>query len=196
MPHYHILNKMYRLQFPLGRLKTGTPPRLDKNSINWDILEKQPSDYPPQPFSYMNVFKGVANQEKLIECAMTYTNSLTHEIAMKNSHLLPIYDGASGAGVGPRYCPSLYKKVERFPDKERHVVWLEPEGLNTDLVYPQGMSGPYPVEIQEQIIRSVRGLEAAVLIKPGYDVEYDFVDPRSLFHTLETKKVCINPFDW
>jgi tRNA uridine 5-carboxymethylaminomethyl modification enzyme len=137
----------------------------------------------------MNCEKGVKNQGSLISCAMTYTNEETHRLALEYSHLLPKYDSGNGAGVGPRYCPSLFKKVERFRDRQRHMVWLEPEGLQSDLIYPQGMSGPYPLEIQEKIIRSVRGLENAVIVKPGYDVEYDYVDPRSLKHTLETKQV-------
>ena len=178
-----------RLQFPLARMKTGTPPRLLKSTIDWDSLEKQGSDLPPPPFSYMNIDKGVKMIDKLIECAKTYTNLETHKIVMDNQHLLPDYDSGDGKGVGPRYCPSIFKKVQRFPDRDRHMIWLEPEGLNTDLVYPNGLSGPYPPEIQLKLVRSIPGLENAEIANPGYDVEYDYVDPQALSHTLETKKV-------
>jgi len=178
-----------KLEFPLGRLKTGTPPRLSSKSIDWQVLDTQPSDNPPQPFSYMNIESGVALQDQLIECAQTFTNEETHAIVMDNAHLLPDYDGAEGDGVGPRYCPSIYKKCQRFPDKDRHMSFLEPEGLSTDLVYPNGMSGPYPADVQEKLFRTMPGLSRVEIVKPGYDVEYDYVDARSLRHTLETKQV-------
>jgi tRNA uridine 5-carboxymethylaminomethyl modification enzyme len=188
-PSIGLALTLEKLKFPLSRLKTGTPPRLDGRSINWDILEKQPSDNPPPPFSFLNNGRGVKMVDSLIECAKTYTNAETHRLVMEYQHLLPDYDGGDGAGVGPRYCPSLFKKVQRFPDRDRHLIWLEPEGLNTDLVYPNGMSGPYPPEIQQKILRSIPGLENCDIVRPGYDVEYDFVDPRSLKHTLETQSV-------
>jgi tRNA uridine 5-carboxymethylaminomethyl modification enzyme len=137
----------------------------------------------------MNIERGVVLKDRLIECAKTYTNDDTHAIVMENAHLLPDYDGAEGDGVGPRYCPSIHKKVERFPDKDRHLSFLEPEGLSTDMVYPNGMSGPYPTDVQEKLFRTMEGLGAVKIVKPGYDVEYDFVDARSLRHTLETKQV-------
>jgi tRNA uridine 5-carboxymethylaminomethyl modification enzyme len=188
-PSIGLALTLERLKFPLARLKTGTPPRLDGNTINWDILEKQESDLPPPAFSYLNSKRGVKLQSQLITCAKTYTNSYTHQLVMDYQQLLPDYDGGDGAGVGPRYCPSLFKKVQRFPDRDRHIIWLEPEGLSTNLVYPNGLSGPFPPEIQLQIIRSIIGLEECNIIRPGYDVEYDYVDPRSLKYTLETQAV-------
>jgi tRNA uridine 5-carboxymethylaminomethyl modification enzyme len=184
-----ILYIISRLKFPLNRLKTGTPPRLKGSTINWKILDTQPSDLPPPAFSYMNIHRGVKMADHLIQCAKTYTTADTHKLVMDNQHLLPDYDGGGGAGVGPRYCPSLFKKVQRFPDRDRHIIWLEPEGLNTDLVYPNGLSGPFPEEVQLKIVRSIPGLEECEIEKAGYDVEYDYVDPRSLKHTLETKQV-------
>jgi tRNA uridine 5-carboxymethylaminomethyl modification enzyme len=178
-----------KLKFPLGRLKTGTPPRLQGKTINWDVLTKQESDIPPPPFSYLNIERGVKMKDHLIKCAMTYTSEVTHDIVMSNQHLLPDYDSGDGAGVGPRYCPSLFKKVQRFQDRDRHLIWLEPEGLNTDVVYPNGLSGPFPLEVQLKIARSLPGLENVEIIRPGYDVEYDYVDARTLKHTLETKAV-------
>ena len=188
-PSVGLALTLEKLKFPLGRLKTGTPPRLYGRTINWDILDKQPSDLPPPTFSYMNIDRGVKMVDRLIDCAKTYTNEETHKLVMEFQHLLPDYDGGDGAGVGPRYCPSLFKKVQRFPDRTRHMVWLEPEGLSTDLVYPNGLSGPFPPEIQLKILRSIPGLEEVEIAKPGYDVEYDYCDPQSLHHTLETKQV-------
>lgn len=173
----------------MSRLKTGTPPRLRGSTINWDILEKQPSDLPPPPFSYLNIERGVKLSDKLINCAQTFTNEDTHRLVLENQHLLPDYEGGGGDGVGPRYCPSLFKKVQRFPDRTRHVIWLEPEGLNTDLVYPNGLSGPFPIDVQLKIVRTLSGLEQCEIDRPGYDVEYDYCDPRALQHTLESKLV-------
>jgi tRNA uridine 5-carboxymethylaminomethyl modification enzyme len=188
-PSIGLALTLEKLQFPLSRLKTGTPPRLNGDTINWDILEKQPSDIPPPPFSYLNIECGIKLKDSLIQCSKTYTNQQTHDIVMNHQHLLPDYEsGEHGEGLGPRYCPSLFKKVQRFSDRDRHLIWLEPEGLNTNLVYPNGLSGPFPVEIQEKIVRSIPGLEECSIVKPAYDVEYDFIDPRSLEHTLESKK--------
>jgi len=128
-------------------------------------------------------------QGKVIMCRQTATNDETHKLVMKYEDTLPIYDGMDGSGNGPRYCPSIYKKVQRFPERNSHNCFLEPEGLNTDIVYPNGLSGPYPEEIQLKILRSMKGLEEVEIVRPGYDVEYDFVNPTSLSHTLETKKI-------
>ncbi|CAM9402712.1 unnamed protein product [Scytosiphon promiscuus] len=185
-PSVGLAETLERFEFPLGRLKTGTPPRLDGNTINWGILEAQPSEIPPLPFSYMNAHTGVSMADKLISCAKTHTNEETHRIVMENAHTLPL---PSVDGVGPRYCPSIYKKVERFPDRLQHLSFLEPEGLNTNVVYPNGMSGPFPADVQLKVMRSMKGLEEVDIIRPGYDVEYDYVDPRSCRHTLETKKI-------
>lgn len=200
-PSIGLARTLERLQFPLGRLKTGTPPRISSRTIDWDSLEAQESE-PFQPFSYLHATPGWADEQgphaqaavlgaggRRVHCHKTQTNSRTHEIVMANLHELPDYDGGGGDGVGPRYCPSIVKKVERFSDRDGHMVWLEPEGLESDLVYPNGLSGPFPEAIQLQILRSIAGLEEVEIIKPGYDVEYDFVDARSLDHTLETRQV-------
>jgi len=192
-PSVGLAQTLARFNFPLGRLKTGTPPRLDGTTIDWDVCAKQPSEIPATPFSHVLQFRGeqpprmAANQ--IIECAQTATNDKTHELVMQYENLLPQYDGMDGAGNGPRYCPSIYKKVQRFPERNQHNCFLEPEGINTDIVYPNGMSGPYPPEIQLKIMRSMKGLGGVEIIRPGYDVEYDFVNPQCLTHTLETKTI-------
>jgi tRNA uridine 5-carboxymethylaminomethyl modification enzyme len=169
--------------FQLGRLKTGTPPRLAKDRIKWDILEQQHGDDPPIPFSYLN--DSVAVQDQLL-CYATHTNQATHDIVRANlDKTIHIRETIKG----PRYCPSLESKVIRFADRERHIVWLEPEGFDNDVIYPNGLSMTVPVEAQEQILRSIRGLEDVVMLQPGYGVEYDYVDPRSLKRSLETKAI-------
>ncbi|KAL7566464.1 hypothetical protein ACA910_000941 [Epithemia clementina (nom. ined.)] len=192
-PSIGLAKTLERFEFPLGRLKTGTPARVDGRTIDWDILVEQPSEIPAAPFSHILQFKGQQppNVEagRLITCHQTATNEETHRLVMEYEHTLPIYDGLDGKGNGPRYCPSIYKKVQRFPDRQGHNCFLEPEGLNTDLVYPNGMSGPFPPEIQQKILRTMKGLGAVEIVRPGYDVEYDFVNPQSLTHTLETKKI-------
>jgi len=176
-----------RLGLPLGRLKTGTPPRLHADTIDWDSLDKQPSDVPPKPFSYLNQGGSVVQANNLITCYKTHTNERTHEIVRKNAHQLPEYESGDGKGAGPRYCPSLFSKVERFSNTSAHQVWLEREGLNSKTVYPSGISSAFPPEVQQQLVNSIRGLEKAEILQPGYDVEYDFVDPRSLTKALEVK---------
>ena len=170
--------------FKLDRLKTGTPPRIDINTINFDILEKQPGDEIPTPFSYLN--KKI--NTKQVNCYITYTNQETHKIIEDNLSASAMY-GGSISGKGPRYCPSIEDKIYRFKDKERHQIFLEPEGLNSNLVYPNGISNSLPIKIQEQFVKSIKGLENCKIIQPGYAIEYDFVDPRELLPTLETKKI-------
>lgn len=193
-PSVGLAKTLQRFQFPLGRLKTGTPARLDGTTIDWSVCPEQPTENPATPFSHLLQFRNEQPPNiaagKTISCAQSATNDETHRLVMKYEHLLPQYDGMDGAGNGPRYCPSIYKKVQRFPDRASHNCFLEPEGLSTDIVYPNGMSGPYPEDVQLKIMRSMRGLEEVDIVRPGYDVEYDFVNPQnSLTHTLETKAI-------
>lgn len=184
-----------KYNFPLNRLKTGTPPRLDASTINFDACIIQPSEVPPElhPFNHMlqyqNRLPTLSEQNRLIDCHQTRTNDNTHSLVMKYKCMLPDYDGDGGVGKGPRYCPSIDKKIERFGDRSGagHICWLEKEGLHSDVVYPNGMSGPYPPEIQLKIMQTLPGLEDVTILQPAYDVEYDFVNPQCLLHTLETK---------
>lgn len=169
--------------FQMGRLKTGTPPRLDKRSIDFSRLEVQPGDQSPMPFSYLN--ERVAVDEQL-DCWSTYTNPQSHDIIRQNlDKSIHIRESVKG----PRYCPSLESKVLRFTTKTRHLIWLEPEGFDNDVIYPNGVSMTVPAEAQEAMLKTVVGLENVKMLQPGYGVEYDYVDPRSLRSTLETKAI-------
>lgn len=183
-PSIGMSDTLYGLGLSMGRLKTGTPPRIIKESINWDILEPQPGDETPRPFSYMVEEIKVPQ----IHCAITYTNDVTHEIIKTNIDKSPMYSGQIKSS-GPRYCPSIEDKIVRFADKERHQIFLEPEGLDSNLVYPNGISTSLPTDVQESLLHSIEGLENAVISQSGYAVEYDYIDPRELYQTLETKKV-------
>lgn len=179
-----LATSIYPLGLPLGRLKTGTPPRIEKSSIDWDSLEKQPGDEVPVMFSYLNELP-VARQ---ISCAITHTNLKTHEIIRNNLSRSAMYGGRID-GVGPRYCPSIEDKIVRFADKSSHQIFLEPEGLDSELVYPNGISTSLPEDVQLDYVRSIDGLSEAVIVQPGYAVEYDYVDPRALKPSLEVKKL-------
>ncbi len=173
-----------KLGLPLGRLKTGTPARLDGRTIDWAATEEQPGDNPPQPFSFLNTSVDVPQ----ISCHITYTSAATHQIIRDNLHQAPMYSGQITAS-GPRYCPSIEDKVVRFADKDRHQIFLEPEGLDDHTVYPNGISTSLPEDVQTQLIRSIRGLEKAEILVAGYAIEYDYVDPRALKRTLEVSTV-------
>ncbi len=177
-----ISDSIGSLGFKVGRLKTGTPPRLDGRTIDWDVLEPQAGDPNPKPFSFSN---GSIEREQL-PCYITYTNERTHQVITDNLHKSPLYSGEI-KGVGPRYCPSIEDKVVKFRDKERHQVFLEPEGHGTYEIYPNGISTSLPLEVQYELVRTIDGLSDVEIMRPGYAVEYDYVDPTQLKPTLETK---------
>jgi len=183
-PSIPLAERIDALGLPLGRLKTGTPPRLDGRTINWDILESQPGDEDPVLFSFLSG-KPVARQ---VSCGITHTNQQTHEIIEQNLTKSAMYGGHID-GIGPRYCPSIEDKIVRFSEKESHQIFLEPEGLNDHTIYPNGISTSLPVSVQEQYVASIKGLENTKILQPGYAIEYDFVDPRALRPTLELKAV-------
>ena len=173
-----------RLGLPLARLKTGTPPRLDGRTIAWDALEAQPGDNPPEPLSWMT--ERITNRQ--VACGITETTAATHALIRANLHQSAVYGGRI-QGVGPRYCPSIEDKVVRFAERERHQVFLEPEGLDDDTVYPNGISTSLPEDVQAAMIATMPGLERARILRPGYAIEYDHVDPRALTPALEVRSV-------
>ena len=183
-PAIGLAQTLERLEFPLGRLKTGTPARLNGKTINWDICDEQLADKNPIPFSYMTDKINVPQ----IPCHITYTNEKTHKIIADNLTKSAMYSGQI-SGTGPRYCPSIEDKISRFVDKSRHQIFLEPEGLDDDTVYPNGISTSLPEDIQDAYIRTIKGLENVEILEYGYAIEYDYVDPRSLKPTLETKQI-------
>lgn len=183
-PATGLARTLERARFRLGRLKTGTPARLDGRTIDWAGLDSQPGDDPPQPFSFLTD----AITTPQVACAITHTTPATHAIIRANLHRAPMYSGQIES-VGPRYCPSIEDKVVRFADRERHQIFLEPEGLDDPTVYPNGISTSLPAAVQEEMIRTIPGLERATILRHGYAIEYDFVDPRELRPSLETRRV-------
>lgn len=183
-PAVALADTLYGAGFKIGRLKTGTPPRLDGRTIDWEGLVPQMGDAEPEPFSSLTA--RITNPQ--VRCYVTFTGERGHALIRENLHRAPIYSGQID-GVGPRYCPSIEDKVVRFADKARHQIFLEPEGLDDDTIYPNGISTSLPRDIQEALIAGIAGLERARIVQPGYAVEYDFVDPRELQATLETRRV-------
>ncbi|HVZ09354.1 tRNA uridine-5-carboxymethylaminomethyl(34) synthesis enzyme MnmG [Rhodopila sp.] len=183
-PAIALAETLGRLALPLGRLKTGTPPRLDRRTIDWDGLPADPGDTCPEPFSTLTT--RLPNPR--IECRLTATTEATHAVIRENIHRSAVYSGQI-AGKGPRYCPSIEDKVVRFASRERHNIFLEPEGLDDPTVYPNGISTSLPADVQQAILRTIPGLEHARIIRPGYAVEYDYVDPRALTPSLELRDV-------
>jgi len=183
-PTTGLSEQLKKYNFKIGRLKTGTPPRLDGRTINFNNLEEQKADEDPYYFSFLT--KKILNKQ--ISCRMTYTNEVVHKIISKNLKRSAMYSG-NIKGIGPRYCPSIEDKVVKFSDKQRHQIFLEPEGLNDHTIYPNGISTSLPADVQAEILNKINGLERVKIIRPGYAIEYDYVDSRELLLTLETKKI-------
>lgn len=183
-PAVKLAERLEAAGFALGRLKTGTPPRLDGRTIRWDELEVQPGDDPPVPFSYMT--DRIGNPQ--VCCHITWTTPDAHALIRANIHRAPMYSGQIES-TGPRYCPSIEDKVVRFAERERHQIFLEPEGLDDDTVYPNGISTSLPEEVQREMLAKIPGLETVRVVRPGYAIEYDFVDPRELSSSLETHRI-------
>ena len=183
-PSIKLAKRLKQLKFSIGRLKTGTPPRLLKKTINFNDLVKQHPDKKLVPFSFINRDIHIPQ----ISCFITHTNKNTHEIIKQNMSLSPMYSGEIQS-MGARYCPSIEDKVHKFKNKSSHQIFLEPEGLDSELIYPNGISSSLPTEIQERFVKSIKGLENVKITQPAYAIEYDFIDPQELTHTLETKKI-------
>ena len=183
-PSTGLSEQLEKYKFKIGRLKTGTPPRLDARTIDFKNLEKQAADKNPYFFSFLT--KSTSNEQ--VSCSMTYTNEKVHKIIEKNLTKSAMYSG-SIQGVGPRYCPSIEDKIVKFAEKKRHQIFLEPEGLDDHTIYPNGISTSLPEVVQAEILNNIKGLENVKMIRPGYAIEYDYIDPRELFLTLETKKI-------
>ncbi|MFL6807448.1 MAG: tRNA uridine-5-carboxymethylaminomethyl(34) synthesis enzyme MnmG, partial [Bradyrhizobium canariense] len=183
-PAMGLSTSFERAGFTLGRLKTGTPPRLDGTTIDWSAVEMQPGDEPPEPFSVMT--ERITTPQ--IQCGITRTNSATHKVIRANVHRSPMYSGQIKSS-GPRYCPSIEDKIVRFGDRDGHQIFLEPEGLDDSTVYPNGISTSLPEEVQLAILATIPGLERVKMVRPGYAIEYDHVDPRELEPTLQTKRL-------
>jgi tRNA uridine 5-carboxymethylaminomethyl modification enzyme len=183
-PSVKLAERLSELKLPLGRLKTGTPPRLSRPSIDWAGLAEDRGDAVPEPFSFLSDRIDVPQ----VECRITATTASTHRVIRENIHLSAVYGGAI-AGRGPRYCPSIEDKVVRFAERDRHQIFLEPEGLDSDLVYPNGISTSLPADVQALLVATIPGLERAEIVRPGYAIEYDFVDPRALAASLELRAV-------
>ena len=183
-PTTGLSEQLKKLNFKIGRLKTGTPPRLDARSIDYENLEEQFADDDPYFFSFLTK----KNINRQVSCRMTYTNEAVHKIISKNLKLSALYSG-NIKSIGPRYCPSIEDKIVKFSDKQRHQIFLEPEGLNDYVVYPNGISTSLPYEVQLELCSKINGLQNVKIIRAGYAIEYDYVDPRELFSTLETKKI-------
>ncbi|AHL77587.1 tRNA uridine 5-carboxymethylaminomethyl modification protein [Stutzerimonas stutzeri] len=184
-PSIALARRLRELPLRVGRLKTGTPPRIDGRSVDFSVMTEQPGDAPIPPMSFL----GHATQHpKQVSCWITHTNARTHEIIATNLDRSPMYSGAI-EGVGPRYCPSIEDKIHRFADKDSHQVFIEPEGLTTHELYPNGISTSLPFDVQLQVVQSIRGMEQAHIVRPGYAIEYDYFDPRDLKYSLETKVI-------
>jgi len=185
-PAISLSARLKELKLPQGRLKTGTPPRVDGRTINFSVLEEQPGDFDPIPV--FSVMGNVAMHPKQMPCWITHTNSQTHDIIRGGLDRSPMYTGVI-EGVGPRYCPSIEDKIHRFADKDSHQIYLEPEGLTTNEFYPNGISTSLPFDVQLALVRSMRGMENAHILRPGYAIEYDYFDPRGLKSSLETRQI-------